>query len=61
VPFKDIVATGRDLGGGLTEESRAQFTGIIDQLPLAYSNVPAIFRSPSRSRPGRRVVLDLRQ
>ncbi len=52
VPFKDII---RDEVGRLTsigDEARQQFTGIIDQLPIAYSNVPAIFRSPEQKTPG---------
>ena len=45
VPFKDII---RDEVAALTTISaraKAEFTGIIGKLPLAYSNVPAIFRS----------------
>jgi len=52
VPFKDII---RDEVGKLStvgETARAQFTGIIDQLPLAYSNVPAIFRSLEQKNAG---------
>jgi pyruvate-ferredoxin/flavodoxin oxidoreductase len=52
VPFKDII---RDEVGKLTtvsETARAQFTGIIEKLPLAYSNVPAIFRSLEQKAPG---------
>ncbi|MCP5520423.1 MAG: 2-oxoacid:acceptor oxidoreductase family protein [Verrucomicrobiales bacterium] len=52
IPFKDII---RDEVNGLTAVSagaRTQFTGIIDQLPLAYSNVPAIFRSLEQKTPG---------
>src|SRR5207237_4397475 len=32
--------------------TRTQFTGIIDLLPLAYNNVPAIFRSVEKKTPG---------
>jgi pyruvate-ferredoxin/flavodoxin oxidoreductase len=52
VPFKDII---RDEVGQLAtvgEAARGQFTGIIDQLPLAYSSVPAIFRSLEQKNPG---------
>ncbi len=52
LPFKDII---RDEVGRLThmsETARAQFMGILEQLPLAYSNVPAIFRSPEQKSPG---------
>jgi pyruvate-ferredoxin/flavodoxin oxidoreductase len=52
VPFQDII---RDEVNALTqidERSRLQFTNIIDQLPLAYSNVPAIFRSVEQKTAG---------
>ena len=52
VPFKDIV---RDEISALTTvgaQAREEFTGIIAKLPLAYSNVPAIFRSLEQKTPG---------
>ena len=51
-PFKDIIRN--EIAGleQITETSRAEFTGIIDQLPLAYNNVPAIFRSIEKKSPG---------
>ncbi len=52
VPFKDIVRAEVEKVPGVSEEARGQFTGIIDQLPLAYSNVAAIFRSPEQKTPG---------
>ncbi|MBL9129038.1 MAG: hypothetical protein JNL97_15420, partial [Verrucomicrobiales bacterium] len=52
VPFKDIVRDEVAKLSELSDEARRQFTGIIDQLPLAYSNVPAIFRSPEQKTPG---------
>lgn len=52
LPFKDIVRDEVDKLAGVSAEARKQFTGIIDQLPLAYSNVPAIFRSPEQKTPG---------
>jgi pyruvate-ferredoxin/flavodoxin oxidoreductase len=51
-PFKDIV---RDEIAGLAtvpEDARRQFTAILERLPIAYSNVPAIFRSPEQKTPG---------
>jgi len=51
-PFKDII---RDEVAGLTtvsETARTEFLSIMDQLPLAYSNVPAIFRNPEKKTPG---------
>jgi pyruvate-ferredoxin/flavodoxin oxidoreductase len=52
VPFKDIVRTEAATIAGLSEQSRAEFTGIIDKLPLSYSNVPAIFRTVESKSPG---------
>ena len=52
VPFKDIV---RDEVVALTavgQKAKDEFTGIIAKLPLAYSNVPAIFRSIETKNPG---------
>ena len=36
----------------ISDKAKAEFTGIIDKLPLAYSNVPAIFRSLEAKTPG---------
>ncbi|MFO0228559.1 2-oxoacid:acceptor oxidoreductase family protein, partial [Gemmatimonas sp.] len=52
VPFKTIVREEAAAIAGITEQSRAEFTGIIDKLPLAYSNVPAIFRTVEAKTPG---------
>jgi pyruvate-ferredoxin/flavodoxin oxidoreductase len=52
VPFKTIVREEVAAVGGVSEQSRAEFTGIIDKLPLAYSNVPAIFRTVEAKTPG---------
>ncbi|MBI5692152.1 MAG: 2-oxoacid:acceptor oxidoreductase family protein [Verrucomicrobia bacterium] len=52
LPFKDIV---RAEVAGLTEVSeagRTEFLAIIEKLPLAYSNVPAIYRSLEAKSPG---------
>jgi pyruvate-ferredoxin/flavodoxin oxidoreductase len=52
LPFKDII---RDEITALTEisdKTKTEFTGIIDKLPLAYNNVPAIFRSLEQKTPG---------
>ncbi|MFI5336637.1 MAG: 2-oxoacid:acceptor oxidoreductase family protein, partial [Opitutales bacterium] len=45
VPFQDIIRAEAAALTSISGEARAQFTTIIDKLPLAYSNVPAIFRS----------------
>jgi pyruvate-ferredoxin/flavodoxin oxidoreductase len=52
LPFKDII---RDEVAALTTisaKAKTEFTGIIAKLPLAYSNVPAIFRSLEAKTPG---------
>ncbi|MFO1475648.1 MAG: 2-oxoacid:acceptor oxidoreductase family protein [Verrucomicrobiota bacterium] len=51
-PFKDIIRKEVDALGSVGEKARAEFTSIIDKLPLAYSNVPAIFRSIEQKSPG---------
>jgi pyruvate-ferredoxin/flavodoxin oxidoreductase len=52
VPFKDIIRVEVNALPAISEKTRAEFTGIIDKLPLAYSNVPAIFRSLEQKSPG---------
>ncbi|HAV61605.1 MAG TPA: oxidoreductase [Verrucomicrobiales bacterium] len=52
LPFKDIVRAEISALTAVGEKARMEFLGIIDKLPLAYSNVPAIFRSPETKSPG---------
>jgi pyruvate-ferredoxin/flavodoxin oxidoreductase len=52
LPFKDIIRDEVNQLASIAQESRSQFIGIIDLLPLAYSNVPAIFRSLEQKTPG---------
>jgi len=52
VPFKDLVRKEVEGLAMVDEQSRNQFASIIDQLPLAYSNVPAIFRSLEKKTAG---------
>jgi len=52
VPFKDIVREELALVAGVSERGRAELVGIISKLPMAYSNVPAIFRSLEAKTPG---------
>ena len=52
VPFKTIVREEVQQVSGISDDSCAEFTGIIDKLPLAYSNVPAIFRTVEAKTPG---------
>jgi pyruvate-ferredoxin/flavodoxin oxidoreductase len=52
VPFKDIVRAEVAALAGVSETGRTEFTRIIDKLPIAYSNVPAIYRSLENKTPG---------
>ena len=52
-PFKDLVRKEVQALTSINEQTRNQFAGIIDLLPLAYNNVPAIFRSVEKKTPGR--------
>ena len=52
LPFSQIIREEVSRLTIIAEEARNQFVGIIDQLPLAYSNVPAIFRSIEQKTPG---------
>ncbi len=52
LPFKDIIRDEVSRLTQIAEASRAEFVRIIEQLPLAYSNVPAIFRSLEQKTPG---------
>lgn len=52
LPFKDII---REEVAALTvvgDQTRNEFSAIIDQLPLAYSKVPAIFRNIEKKNAG---------
>ncbi|MEY4386888.1 MAG: hypothetical protein RLY20_2171 [Verrucomicrobiota bacterium] len=51
-PFKDIIAAEVTALADISDKSKAEFNGIIAKLPLAYSNVPAIFRSLEQKTPG---------
>jgi len=52
VPFKEIIRQEVGALASIGDHTKAEFTGIIDKLPLAYSNVPAIFRSLETKTPG---------
>ena len=51
-PFKDILRSEVDQLTAVSEQARGEFTNIIDQLPLAYNDVTAIFRSVEKKNPG---------
>ncbi len=52
LPFKDIIRDEVQALVNLSDKTKTEFTGIIDKLPLAYNNVPAIFRSLEQKTPG---------
>jgi pyruvate-ferredoxin/flavodoxin oxidoreductase len=52
LPFKDIVLDQVNALAGISDKAKAEFTGIIAKLPLAYNAVPAIFRSLEKKTPG---------
>ena len=52
VPFKDIVRDEVNALANISDKAKGEFTSIIAKLPLAYSNVPAIFRSLEAKTPG---------
>src|ERR1041384_5489997 len=52
LPFKDIISDEVSKLAQIGEKARAEFTGIIAKLPLAYTAVPAIFRSLEQKTPG---------
>ena len=52
LPFKDIIREEVEALEQVDQPTKKQFTDIIDMLPLAYSSVPAIFRSVEKKSPG---------
>jgi pyruvate-ferredoxin/flavodoxin oxidoreductase len=52
VPFKDIIGAEVTALTTISAKAKAEFTNIIGKLPLAYNNVPAIFRSLEAKTPG---------
>ncbi|MBL0171852.1 MAG: 2-oxoacid:acceptor oxidoreductase family protein [Gemmatimonadaceae bacterium] len=52
VPFKDIIRDEVTALTSVSDHAKAEFTGIIDKLPMSYSNVPAIFRTVETKSPG---------
>ena len=51
-PFKEIIRDEITALTSVPEEAKSQFVGIIDKLPIAYANVPAIFRSLEQKNAG---------
>jgi len=52
VPFKDIIREEVHALTTISDKAKTEFNGIIAKLPLAYNNVPAIFRSLEAKTPG---------
>ena len=52
VPFKEIIGAEVNALATVSDQGKAEFNRIIGKLPLAYSNVPAIFRSLEAKTPG---------
>lgn len=52
LPFKQIIREEVTALTTISEPAKAEFTGIIEKLPIAYGNVPAIFRSLEAKTPG---------
>jgi pyruvate-ferredoxin/flavodoxin oxidoreductase len=51
-PFKELVRREVEALTSIQEQTKKEFAGIISTLPLAYSNVPAIFRTLEKKTPG---------
>ncbi|MCB1225508.1 MAG: hypothetical protein KDK99_06835, partial [Verrucomicrobiales bacterium] len=52
-PFKDIIREQvAGLNHGISQKAKDELTAIMDLLPIAYGNVPAIFRSIEKKKPG---------
>src|SRR5206468_469580 len=51
-PFKDLVRKEVEALATISPQTRQQFSGIIETLPLAYNNVPAIFRTLEKKTAG---------
>ncbi len=51
-PFKDLVRREVQALDSVAQSARDQFASIIDTLPLAYSNVPAVFRNLEKKTAG---------
>ena len=52
IPFKQIIREEVTALTSVSEKGKAEFVGIVEKLPLSYSNVPAIFRSIEAKTPG---------
>ena len=51
-PFPELVREATSGLNGFSDAARAQFLDIIEQAPVAYNKVNAIFKSPEKKNPG---------
>jgi pyruvate-ferredoxin/flavodoxin oxidoreductase len=51
-PFQDLLRKEVEALTTVSDGTKTQFAGIIETLPIAYNNVPAIFRSLEKKTPG---------
>ena len=52
LPFKDIIRDEVTALTSVSEKAKTELIGIMEKLPIAYTNVPAIFRSLEAKTPG---------
>ncbi|MBI2924388.1 MAG: 2-oxoacid:acceptor oxidoreductase family protein [Verrucomicrobia bacterium] len=52
VPFKDIIRKELCRLPNIADKTKAELNGILEKLPLAYNNVPAIFRNLEKKTAG---------
>ncbi|HEV8540845.1 MAG TPA: 2-oxoacid:acceptor oxidoreductase family protein, partial [Verrucomicrobiae bacterium] len=52
LPFNEIIAIEINGLGHISEQARQEFTTILNQVPLAYTAVAAIFRNSEKKTPG---------
>jgi pyruvate-ferredoxin/flavodoxin oxidoreductase len=51
-PLPQIIRTVTDEVNGFSPESKRQFFGVIDKVPMAYEKTNAIFATPEKKKPG---------
>ncbi len=51
-PFPQLIRQATSGLNGFSDTSREQFYGIVDQAPIAYNKVNAIFKGPEKKNPG---------
>ncbi len=60
LPFREIIMSEvAGLNGGISEEAKSQFTAILDLVPVAYTKVPAVFKSIEKKNPGQGGVFSI--